>query len=78
MDKNSNPMSMQDAMKMATSETGQQLLALLKAQNSDALDAAMTSAAKGDYSKAKDSLSALLTSPQVQALLEQLRRNGNG
>lgn len=78
MDKNSNPMSMKDAMKMANSETGQQLLALLKSQNSDALDAAMANAANGDYSKVKDNLSAMLASPQVQALLEQLRRNGNG
>lgn len=78
MDKNSNPMSMQDAMKMANSDAGQQLLALLKAQNGDALDAAMSNAASGDYNKAKEHLSAMLSSPQVRALLEQLRRNGNG
>lgn len=78
MDKNSNPLSMKDAMKMANSEAGQQLLALLRSQNSDALDAAITNAASGDYSKIKDNLSTMLTSPQVQALLEQLRRNSNG
>lgn len=78
MDKKSNPISMQDAIKMANSDAGQQLLTLLKAQNSDALNAAMTDAASGDYSKAKEHLSAMLSSPQVQALLEQLRRNGNG
>lgn len=78
MDKKFDPSSMQNAMKLANSEAGQQLLALLRSQNSDALDAAMNSAANGDYSKVKENLSAMLSSPQVQALMEQLRRNSDG
>lgn len=74
MDKN----SLQEAMKLANSDAGQQLLALLRSQNSDALDAAMNNAASGDYSKAKEHLTEMLSSPQVRALLEQLRRNSNG
>ncbi len=78
MDKNFDPKSVQDAMKIATSDAGQQLLALLKAQNGDALNAAMENAASGDYAKVKENLSTMLTSPQVQALLEQLRGHSNG
>lgn len=78
MDNNFNPQSIQDAMKMADSAAGQQLLNLLRAQDEQALNAAMESAAKGDYSKIRDNLSAMLSSPQVQALMEQLRGNGNG
>ena len=78
MDKNFDPKSMQDAMKIVNSDAGRQLLALLKAQNGDALSAAMENAASGDYAKVKENLSAMLTSPQVQALLEQLRGHGNG
>ena len=78
MDKNFDHISMRNAIKMANSEAGQQLLELLRSQNGDALNAAMTNAASGDYSKIKEDLSAMLSSPQVQALMEQLRRNGDG
>ena len=73
MEKNFDPKSMQDAMRIANSEAGQRLLATLQAQNADALNTAMQNAASGDYSKVRDSLSAMLASPQVQALLEQLK-----
>ena len=78
MDKNFDPKSMQDAMKMAKSDAAQQLLALLKAQNSEALNAAMENAASGNFSKVKENLSSMLTSPQVQALLEQIRGQNHG
>ena len=78
MDEKFNNLSIQQAMQLANSEAGQQLLALLRSQNSQALNAAMEDAAGGDYDKVKDRLSAMVQSPQVQALMEQLRRNGNG
>lgn len=78
MDEKFNNLSIQQAMQLANSEAGQQLLALLRSQNSQALNAAMEDAAGGDYGKVKDRLSAMVQSPQVQALMEQLRRNGNG
>ena len=78
MQKNSDNFSMQDAMRLAHSDVGQQLYALLRAQNSDAVSQAMDQAAAGDYTQAKQTLSALLASPQVRAMLEQLGRNNNG
>ena len=78
MRKNSNDFSMQEAMRLAQSETGQQLIAALRAQNTDAVSQAMEQAAAGDMEKAKQSMSSLLASPQIQALLEQLRRDSHG
>lgn len=78
MNKNFDPSTMQEAMKLANSRAGQQLLAHLQSNNSEALNAAMSGAADGDYSKVKQELSSMLSSPQVQALLEQLRRDSNG
>lgn len=78
MRKNSNDFSMQEAMRLAQSETGQQLMAALRAQNTDAVSQAMEQAAAGDLEKARQSMSSLLASPQIQALLEQLRRDSHG
>ena len=70
MQKNSDNFSMQDALRMAQSDAGQQLFALLKAQNGDTLNRAMDQAAAGDYTQARQT--------QVQAMLEQMRRQNNG
>ena len=78
MRKNSNDFSMQEAMRLAQSETGQQLIAALRAQNTDAVSQAMEQAAAGDMEKARQSMASLLASPQIQALLEQLRRDSHG
>ena len=64
--------SMQDVMRMASSPAGQQLLKLLQQQSSSDLKTAMDSAAAGDYQKAKESLSAMLSSSEAQQLLKQL------
>ncbi|MBQ7416263.1 MAG: hypothetical protein IJW14_04420 [Oscillospiraceae bacterium] len=77
MRKNSDNFSMQDAMRLAQSEAGQQLFAMLRAQNGDAVDQAMAQAASGDYSQIKQTLAGLLSSPQVQTMLEQLGRQSN-
>ena len=78
MQKNSDNFSMQDALRMAQSDAGQQLFALLKTQNGDTLNKAMDQAAAGDYTQAKQTLSDMLASPQVRAMLEQMRRQNNG
>ena len=78
MQKNSDNFSMQEAIRLAQSEAGQQLLAMLRAQNGDVLNKAMDQAAAGDYSQARQTLSALLASPQVRAMLEQMGRQNNG
>ena len=77
MKQNSDQFSMQEAMRLAQSEAGQQLFALLRAQNGNAIDQAMTQAAAGDYTQAKQTLASLLASPQVKAMLEQMGRAQN-
>lgn len=77
MQKNSDNFSIQDAMRLAQSETGQRLFAMLKEQNGGAVDHAMAQAAAGDYDQVKQTLSTLLSSPQIRAMLEQLGRQNN-
>ena len=78
MQKNSDNFSIQDAMRLAQSEAGQQLIAMLKTQNGNAVDQAMEQAAAGDFGQARQTLTALLSSPQIRALLEQLGGDANG
>lgn len=77
MQKNADRFSMQEVMRLAQSDTGQQLLALLKRENGAALQQAMDQAAAGDYAQVQKTMSSLLTSPEAQALLRQLGGNGN-
>ena len=77
MRKNFDEFSTQEAMKLAQTSAGQQLLAHLQTQHSDQ----MQQAKNGDYQTAMQSLSAFLSDPKTQALLRQLQeaqheRNG--
>lgn len=72
MQKNSDNISMQEALRLAKSDAGKQLFAALKAQNGQAMDRAMAQAAAGDYSQVKETLSSLLASPEIKAMLEQI------
>jgi hypothetical protein len=72
MQKNSDNLSMEEALRLAKSPAGQQLLALLQQSNPDAISQAMQQASRGDYSKVKETLTPLLTSQDVQSLLRQL------
>lgn len=67
-----NMPSMSDLMKLAQSPAGQQLLAMLHSSNDGALENAVSQASAGNMAEAKNTLSALLSSPQAQALLKQL------
>lgn len=78
MKKNSGDISMEEAMRLARSDTGQQLFRLLQSQDPPALERAMSQAAAGDQAQVARTLSQLLSSPQVRALLEQLRRDSDG
>jgi len=69
MDKN---FSMQDAMRMANTDAGKQLLNLLQQNNADALNQAMSQANEGDFSNLSKTLAPLLSSPEVQQLLKQM------
>lgn len=72
MQKDPKNFSMQDAVKMANTPAGQELLALLQQSDTSALQNAMEQASSGNYDKAKQMLQPLLASPQVQKLLRQL------
>lgn len=67
--------SLQQAMQFAQTPAGQQLIALLRATGGKEFQNAMQQAATGDYSKAKDVISRMLTDPEAQKLLKQLGRN---
>lgn len=74
MQENSNQFLIQEALRLAKTPTGQQLLALLQKNGGSDLNAAMNRAAAGDYDQAKQALSALLSDPEAKKLLEQLGR----
>ena len=78
MQKNSQDFSMQEAMRLAKTPAGQQLLALLQQADKRSVNQAMAKAAAGDYEQAKALLGPLLASEEARALLAQLGGSGNG
>lgn len=67
-----NQDAIREAMRMAQSPAGQQLLQLLRSGNSEAMKTAMDRAAAGDYAAAKQALSGILSNPEAQKLLSQM------
>lgn len=67
-------LSMQEVLRMAATPAGQQLITMLRQQGGSDFQAAMSSAASGDYTQAKRSIEKLMADPQVQELLKQLGR----
>lgn len=74
MQKKSEDFSMQEALRLAKSPAGQQLLAMLRQSDSGQLRQVMDQAGAGDYAKASQTLSQLLSSPEAQKLLSELGR----
>ena len=74
MQKNSQDFSMQEALRLANSPAGQQLLAMLRDADSAQLDQAAAEVSAGDYTKASKTLSRLLSSPEIKKFLEELGR----
>lgn len=70
MEKNSQDFL--DAMRRAQSPAGQQLLSLLQSTDNARLQKAREQALSGDYDQVKKTLSAMLSSPEAQALLKKL------
>lgn len=77
MEKNFEEFSMQEAMRLAQSDIGRQLMAMLSTRSSE-MDAAMASAKKGDMEAAKQALASFMADPQTQTLLRQLREERHG
>lgn len=74
MQKKSEDFSVQEAMRLAQSPAGQQLLAMLKRSDNGQIQQAMNQASAGDYREAAKTLNGLLSSPEAQKLLEDLGR----
>ena len=75
MEKNFQNFSVQEAMKLAKSDAGKQLIALLQQQNGAQIQNAMEQANSGNIEQAKQTLSNILDNPQARALLQQLGRD---
>lgn len=72
MQKNSGDFSMQEAMRLAKSPAGQQLLAMLQNADTGQLQKAMNEASAGNYDQAKQTMSAIMSSPEIQELLKKM------
>ena len=72
MEHKSADFSMENAARLANSDAGQQLLALLREADPAILQAAMNQATTGNMQGAKDALTPLMASEQIQKLLRQL------
>lgn len=70
-----DPDAIRQAMKMAQTPEGQQLIRMLQTSSSTDVEKAMASASSGDYDAARQALSALLNNPEAQRLLRQMGGN---
>ena len=68
----------QQAMRLANSSTGQQLLNLLQTTQGDALQGAIDQAAAGNYDQLKKKVQQLLSNEQARQLVEKMGSDGNG
>ena len=78
MDKKTPDFSFQDAMRLAQSDAGQRLQALLQQTDPNLLNTVQAQAADGNYDQLKKTLSSLLASEDVRRLLKQMGGNSNG
>ncbi len=70
-----NQEDIRNALRMAQSPAGQQLLQLLRQSGGQELDQAMNQALSGDYRSAKTILNSLLNNPQAMELMKQMGGN---
>ena len=72
MQKNFENFSMQEALRLAKSPAGQQLIALLQQTESEKIQQAKDQADAGDYDSVKTTLASVLENEEVKALMKQL------
>lgn len=70
---NFSDFSVAQAMKLANSEAGKQLLARLQQENGQILQQAMAQASGGNLTDARNTVSRLLSDPETMKLLQQLK-----
>lgn len=73
MEQKFDEFSLREAMRLAKTPAGQQLMALLQQSCGSELQKAMDRASAGDYAQAQQTISRLLQSPEAQALLKQMK-----
>ena len=73
-----NGFSMEEAMRLAKSDTGKQLYALLHQTNPQQLQSAMDDAAAGNYEQVKNTMTSMLASEEVRALLQKMGGASHG
>jgi len=78
MQKKSDDFSMQEAMRLANTPAGQQLLALLRQENGDKLQSIMQMAQSGDLKSAGNALQNILSSQNAQTLLKEMEEQSHG
>lgn len=71
---NNGNMSMQGLLRMAQSPAGQKLIQMLQQNGGEGLQQALSKAASGDYSDAKQAIADLMKDPEAKKLIEQLGR----
>jgi len=64
--------AIREAMRLAGTPAGKQLINLLQRQNSTQLQQAMSSASAGNYQQARNILEGLMQAPDVRNLLSQM------
>ena len=72
MVKKSDSYSMEDAVRLANSPAGQQLLSILKQADSDVINLAMEQAIHGNVAQAKETLRKIAASEDVKRILRQM------
>ena len=68
----SNEHAMQEAMRLAQTEAGKQLVELLRRGNPQQLQQVLDSATRGDLAQAQQKLNQLLQDPQARQLMDRL------
>ena len=72
MEKKSNNFSMQEAMQLANTPLGQQLISQLQKSDPEAINKAMQQASAGNYAQIQQTLAPVLQSEDIKKLLRQL------
>jgi hypothetical protein len=78
MQKNFDEFSVKEAMRLANTDLGQQLMEHFRSQNQNAFQNVMQGAQSGDLEQAKRSLAALLNDPKAKELLQKLQEEYHG
>ena len=65
-------------MRLAGTDVGKQLMAMLKSSHGSQMQQAMDSMKRGDMAQAKQALSAFMADEKTQALLKQLQEERHG